>query len=111
MIRSMRLAAIIAALLGDIGVTAEPARLDDVSAEQAKLETQQLAAEQPHTFTEGMAEFRKTAQVVHYQASERRLPGRKSCRWFRNTRIRTLSTFAPARCRAWDRLPTRFCHA
>src|SRR4051812_29060432 len=50
-------------------------KLDPISAEQAKLETQQFAAEQPHTFTEAMAEFRKTAEVVHYKAGERQLPG------------------------------------
>src|SRR5256885_4760341 len=54
---------------------AEPVKLDAVSAEQAKLEQKQLAEEQPHTLTEAMAEFRKTAEVVHYHAGERKLPG------------------------------------
>src|SRR3954468_11433495 len=67
--------AIVTIILTGISRGTEPAPLDPVSAEQAKLEKEQLAAEQPHTFTEGMAEFRKTAEVVHYQASERKLPG------------------------------------
>src|SRR5262245_9564529 len=43
--------------------------------EQAKLETEQLSAGQQHTLTDAMAEFRQTAQVVHYQAGGRNLPG------------------------------------
>ena len=54
---------------------AESFKLDAVSRDQAKLEKEQLAAEQPHTFTDAMAEFRKTAQMVHYKAGERQLPG------------------------------------
>src|SRR4051812_6717817 len=54
---------------------AEPVKLDAVSAEQAKLEKEQIAAEQPHTLTEGMGKFRKTAEVVHYHAGGRKLPG------------------------------------
>src|SRR5438105_2053394 len=50
-------------------------KLDSISAEQAELEKQQLAAGQPHTFTDAMAEFRKTALVVHYPAGGRQLPG------------------------------------
>jgi dienelactone hydrolase len=50
-------------------------KLDPVSQEQAELEKQQLASGQPHTFTDAMAEFRQTAQLVHYQAGGRRLPG------------------------------------
>jgi dienelactone hydrolase len=62
-------------LVMGIGVTAERAVLDPVSAEQAALERQQLAAADAHTHTEAMAEFRKTAQVIHYAAGERKLPG------------------------------------
>ncbi len=54
---------------------AETVKLDAVSAEQAKLEKEQLAAAQPHTLTDAMAEFRKTAVVVHYEAGVRKLPG------------------------------------
>jgi dienelactone hydrolase len=57
------------------GHAAESFKLDAVSAEQAKLEKEQLAGEQPHTFTDAIAEFRKTAQVVHYKSGERELPG------------------------------------
>jgi len=59
----------------NIAAAADPPKLDAVSQEQAELEKQQLAAGQPHTFTDAMAEFRQTAQVVHYKSSERRLPG------------------------------------
>jgi len=54
---------------------AEPVKLDPVSAEQAKLETEQLTAGQQHTLTDAMAEYRQTAEVVHYQAGVRKLPG------------------------------------
>src|SRR4051812_17176683 len=66
---------LVAGVFGASALAAEPVRLDDVSAEQARLEKEQLAAEQPHTFTDGMAEFRKTAEVVRYPAGERKLPG------------------------------------
>jgi len=54
---------------------ADPLKLDAVSAAQAKLEQEQLAAGQPHTLAEPMAEFRKTAEVMYYLADGRRLPG------------------------------------
>src|SRR5262245_43668569 len=53
----------------------EPARLDSISADQAQHEREQLAAGQLRTFTEAMAEFRKTAEVVKYQSDGRELPG------------------------------------
>jgi dienelactone hydrolase len=53
---------------------AEPVRLDAVSAAQAKQEQEQIAAGQPHTLTEPMTEFRKTAELVHYEAGGRKLP-------------------------------------
>src|SRR5689334_8248780 len=62
-------------LYGASAIGAEPVRLDAVSAEQATLERQQLASDQPHTFTPAMAEYRKTAELIHYPAGERKLPG------------------------------------
>jgi dienelactone hydrolase len=59
----------------NIAVAADALKLDAVSQEQAELEKHQLAADQPHTLTDAMAEFRQTAQVVHYQSGGRRLPG------------------------------------
>jgi len=75
MFRLSWLGIVVAGLLDVLSFAAEPVRLDPVSAEQAKLSKEQLAADQPHTFTEAMAEFRKTAEVIHYPAGERKLPG------------------------------------
>src|SRR2546423_1434964 len=50
-------------------------KLDPVSAEQAKLEQEQLAKDEPRTLTEAMAEFRKSAQEVQYKSGEYELPG------------------------------------
>jgi carboxymethylenebutenolidase len=75
MIRVLWLGILIASFLNAPSVGAEPLHLDAVSAEQAKLSKEQLAADQPHTFTEAMAEFRKTAEVIHYPAGEWKLPG------------------------------------
>src|SRR5262245_35635602 len=58
-----------------IAAHAEPVKLDAVSSGQAKLEQEQLAAGRPHTLTDAMAKFRQTAQVVHYTAGGRKLPG------------------------------------
>jgi dipeptidyl aminopeptidase/acylaminoacyl peptidase len=55
--------------------SAEPVRLDPVSAEQAEAEKKQLSAGQPRTLTDAMAEYRKTAEAIHYQSDGRRLPG------------------------------------
>ncbi len=73
----LRTAVALAVILGSAGLaaSAEPVKLDSASAEQAKLEQEQLAAGQPHTLCEAMAEFRKTAELVHYQAGGRKLPG------------------------------------
>lgn len=55
---------------------AERLELDAVSAEQSKLEQQELAEKkEQRTLTDAMAEFRQTAEVVHYQSGDRRLPG------------------------------------
>lgn len=55
---------------------AERIQLDSISAEQAKLEQQELAEKnEQRTLTDAMAEYRKTAEVVHYQSGDRRLPG------------------------------------
>jgi len=54
---------------------AENVKLDAVSAEQARLEREQLASNQPRALTDAMAEFRKTAQAVQYEAGGRSLPG------------------------------------
>ncbi|HEY2415266.1 MAG TPA: prolyl oligopeptidase family serine peptidase [Pirellulaceae bacterium] len=55
---------------------ADRLKFDAVSAEQAKLEQQELAEnKEQRTLTDAMAEYRKTAEVVHYQSGERRLPG------------------------------------
>ena len=62
------------AMLGG-GQAAEPVKLDAISAEQAKLEREQLALNQPRALTDAMAEFRKTAQSVEYHAGGRTLPG------------------------------------
>src|SRR5689334_21872747 len=62
-------------LLAVAGHAAEPIKLDSVSAEQARLEAQQLKDNQPRTLTDAMAEFRKTAAVVHYFSDRRELPG------------------------------------
>jgi dienelactone hydrolase len=62
--------------LSSICVAAEPFKLDSVSAEQAKLEKEQLAANQEQrTLTPAMTEFRQTAEVVRYQSGEWKLPG------------------------------------
>jgi carboxymethylenebutenolidase len=74
MYRSLGIATLLFAEL-NLAVAADAPKLDAVSQDQAELEKQRLAAGQPHTFTDAMAEFRQTAQVVHYQAGERRLPG------------------------------------
>src|SRR5262245_26507001 len=42
-------------------LAAEQLKLDPVAAAQAKLEQEQLASDQPHTLTDAMLEFRKTA--------------------------------------------------
>src|SRR5207253_8369169 len=55
--------------------SADSIKLDPVSAEQAKLEQEQLAKDEPRTLTEAMAEFRKTAQAVKYKSGEYELPG------------------------------------
>src|SRR6476660_5068495 len=56
--------------------TADRLKLDAVSAEQAKLEQQELAEKKEiRTLTDAMAEYRKTAEVVHYPSGERKLPG------------------------------------
>ena len=52
-----------------------PVELDSVSAAQAKLEKEQMEAGQPRTFTEAMAEYRKTAQEVKYKSGPYELPG------------------------------------
>jgi len=55
---------------------ADQLKLDPISAEQAKLEQQELAEKKEmRTLTYAMAEYRKTAEVVHYQVGDRRLPG------------------------------------
>jgi dienelactone hydrolase len=54
---------------------ATPLTLDPVSEEQAQLEKEELAAGKPHTQTAAIAEFRKTAEVVHYPSGEYHLPG------------------------------------
>ena len=69
------LPAVICLMLLSGGQAAENVKLDAVSAEQAKLEKEQLASNQPRTLTDAMAEFRKTAQSVQYQAGGRTLPG------------------------------------
>jgi dienelactone hydrolase len=68
-------ASIVSTVFVRISVAKEPVNLDSVSAEQAKLETEQLAAGQPRTFTSAMAEYRQTAELVHYGSGERQLPG------------------------------------
>jgi len=54
---------------------AEPIKLDSVSAEQARLEREQLGSGQPRALTNSMAEFRITAVLVKYPAGQRTLPG------------------------------------
>jgi dienelactone hydrolase len=54
---------------------AHPIRLDVISAEQAKLEQEQLDSGQPRTLTSAMSEFRKTAESVEYRVGGRILPG------------------------------------
>src|SRR5262245_58710233 len=55
---------------------ADPPRLDPISAEQAKLEKEQLATKvEQRTLTPAMTEFRQTAQLVHYTSGEWKLPG------------------------------------
>ena len=57
-------------------LAAERIKLDSVSAEQAKHEQQELAEKKElRTLTDAMAEYRKTAELVHYPSGERRLPG------------------------------------
>jgi dienelactone hydrolase len=52
-----------------------PIAVDAVSAAQAKLEKEQMGSGQPRTFTEGMAEYRKTAENVKYKSGQDELPG------------------------------------
>jgi dienelactone hydrolase len=57
------------------GWAAQPIELDPISAEQAKLEREQLESGQPRTLSNAMTEFRNTAQLVKYRSGERTLPG------------------------------------
>jgi dienelactone hydrolase len=55
--------------------TPSPVTLDAVSAEQAKLEQEQLAAgHEQRTLTDAMTEFRKSAELVKYRSGEWELP-------------------------------------
>jgi carboxymethylenebutenolidase len=56
-------------------LAAEPIKLDPISAEQAKLQQEQLTSGQPRTFTDAMAAYRQTAEMVKYPADGRELPG------------------------------------
>ncbi len=54
----------------------QPLQLDTISAEQAKLEKEQLAAQQgQRTLTPAMTEYRQTAETVYYQSGQYKLPG------------------------------------
>jgi carboxymethylenebutenolidase len=60
----------------ETALSAERLKLDPVSAEQAKLEQQELAENKElRTLTDAMSEFRKTAELIHYPSGERKLPG------------------------------------
>src|SRR6476469_2628013 len=63
-------------LIDATATAADRLKLDAVSAEQAKLEQQELAEKkEQRTLSDAMAEYRKTAEVVHYPSGERKLPG------------------------------------
>jgi carboxymethylenebutenolidase len=63
-------------LLNATAHSAERLKLDPVSAEQAKQEQQELEMKKEiRTLTDAMANFRKTAELVHYPSGERKLPG------------------------------------
>lgn len=72
----MRTLTVVFFVLSSTCIAADPVKLDAVSAEQAKSEKEQLAAgQEQRTLTPAMTEFRQTAEVVHYQAGEYKLPG------------------------------------